>query len=196
MLLGGVSIFGGRGTIVGVVLAVAILGCLQTAMTLDLISAQDQNIVVGGLLIVSVIVPSAGDLYRRARIRLRSAEARRQPAAAQAETSAKVGVFGIGLAAYWPQFEGLRERLEGYQRGLEAQLGELGADVVSAGLVDTPQAAREAGETLAAARVELVHALHGDLRDLVAGAAGRAGGEGARRDPQPAADAVARLRGR
>ena len=23
-------------------------------------------------------------------------------------TSAKIGVFGIGLAAYWPQFEGLR----------------------------------------------------------------------------------------
>ena len=51
MLLGGISIFGGRGTIVGVVLAVAVLGCLQTAMTLALVSAQDQNIVVGGLLI-------------------------------------------------------------------------------------------------------------------------------------------------
>jgi L-arabinose isomerase len=25
----------------------------------------------------------------------------------------RVGVFGIGLAAYWPQFSGLRERLEG-----------------------------------------------------------------------------------
>ena len=36
VLLGGVSIFGGRGTIVGVVLAVAVLGCLQTAMTADL----------------------------------------------------------------------------------------------------------------------------------------------------------------
>jgi L-arabinose isomerase len=29
---------------------------------------------------------------------------------------AKVGVFGIGLAAYWPQFGGLKERLEGYHR--------------------------------------------------------------------------------
>ena len=27
----------------------------------------------------------------------------------------RVGVFGIGLAAYWPQFEGLRERLEGWE---------------------------------------------------------------------------------
>ena len=71
-------------------------------------------------------------------------------------TKPRIGVFGIGLAAYWPQFDGLRERLEGYQSGLEAKLTELGADVVSAGLVDTPQAAREAGETLAAGRVELV----------------------------------------
>jgi L-arabinose isomerase len=68
----------------------------------------------------------------------------------------RIGVFGIGLAAYWPQFEGLRERLEGYQAGLERKLGELGADVVSAGLVDTPEGAREAGALLAAARVELV----------------------------------------
>jgi len=86
VLLGGISIFGGRGTILGVVLAVAVLGCLQTALTADRIPAQDQNIVVGCLLLASVIVPNAGDLYRRARGRLRSAEARRHRAAAQAES--------------------------------------------------------------------------------------------------------------
>ena len=68
----------------------------------------------------------------------------------------KIGIFGIGLAAYWPQFDGLRARLEGYQRGIEERVASLGAEVVSAGLVDTPQAAREAGETLAAARPELL----------------------------------------
>jgi L-arabinose isomerase len=68
----------------------------------------------------------------------------------------KIGIFGIGLAAYWPQFDGLRERLEGYQRGIEERVSSLGAEVVSAGLVDTPQAARKAGETLAAAQPELV----------------------------------------
>ena len=68
----------------------------------------------------------------------------------------KVGIFGIGLAAYWPQFEGLRDRLEGYQRGIEARLDVLGAEVVSAGLVDTPQAARQAGATLAAAQPDLL----------------------------------------
>ena len=68
----------------------------------------------------------------------------------------RVGVFGIGLAAYWPQFDGLRERLEGYQQRIVAQLEAMGAEVVSAGLVDTAQAARRAGETLAAARIDLV----------------------------------------
>jgi L-arabinose isomerase len=69
---------------------------------------------------------------------------------------ARVGVFGIGLAAYWDQFDGLRERLEGYQGGLERRLRELGADVVSVGLVDTPEAARAAGARLAEARVGLI----------------------------------------
>ncbi|MEP6811437.1 MAG: L-fucose/L-arabinose isomerase family protein [Actinomycetota bacterium] len=68
----------------------------------------------------------------------------------------RVGIFGIGLAAYWPQFDGLRERLEGYQQGIVAHLEEMGAEVVSAGLVDTAQGARRAGETLAAARIDLV----------------------------------------
>ncbi|HUK97310.1 MAG TPA: L-fucose/L-arabinose isomerase family protein [Gaiellaceae bacterium] len=68
----------------------------------------------------------------------------------------KVGIFGIGLAAYWPQFDGLRERLEGYQRGIEERLAAAGAEVVSAGLVDTPQAAREAGDALGAAGLDLL----------------------------------------
>ena len=71
-------------------------------------------------------------------------------------TAPRVGIFGIGLAAYWPQFQGLRERLEGYQRGIQARLEGMGAEVVSAGLVDTPQVAREAGVKLASARVDLV----------------------------------------
>src|SRR5918994_6116221 len=69
---------------------------------------------------------------------------------------ARVGVFGIGLDAYWPQFEGLKERIEGYQRRVEERVAELGGDVVSAGLVDSAQAARAAGDRFAAAQVHLV----------------------------------------
>jgi L-arabinose isomerase len=69
---------------------------------------------------------------------------------------ARVGVFGIGLATYWPQFEGLKQRIEGYQRRVEERVAELGGEVVSAGLVDTEQAARAAGDRFAAAQVDLV----------------------------------------
>jgi rhamnose transport system permease protein len=77
VLLGGVSIFGGRGTIIGVVLAVIVLGSLQTAMTQANQSPQEQNIVIGALLILSVVVPNTPGIYRRARERLRSMSARR-----------------------------------------------------------------------------------------------------------------------
>src|SRR5918997_6216537 len=69
---------------------------------------------------------------------------------------ARVGVFGIGLATYWPQFDGLKERVEGYQARVEARVRELGGDVVSAGLVDSERAARDAGDRFASAQVDLV----------------------------------------
>jgi L-arabinose isomerase len=69
---------------------------------------------------------------------------------------ARVGVFGIGLEAYWGQFEGLRERIAGYQARVEDRVRELGAEVTSAGLVDTAPGAREAGDRFAAAQVDLV----------------------------------------
>jgi len=69
---------------------------------------------------------------------------------------ARVGVFGIGLAAYWPQFAGLRERLVGYQSHVEEQVRNHGGQVVSAGLVDTPEGARRAGETFAREGVDLL----------------------------------------
>lgn len=68
---------------------------------------------------------------------------------------ARVGLFAIGLAAYWPQFPGLKERLEGYYRHVVEQLSGF-ADVVGVGLVDTPQAAQAAGARLAAEQVDLL----------------------------------------
>ena len=77
VLLGGISIFGGRGTILGLVLAVCVIATLQDALTLDLMSPQDQNVVIGALLVASVILPNASAIYARARTRLASAAARR-----------------------------------------------------------------------------------------------------------------------
>src|SRR6266540_1030406 len=68
----------------------------------------------------------------------------------------RIGVFGIGLAAYWPQFPGLKERLEGYQREVEAHIAAFGIEVVSAGLVDTAPAALEAGKRFASSDLDLI----------------------------------------
>jgi rhamnose transport system permease protein len=69
VLLGGVSIFGGRGTIFGVVIAILVIGCLQQALTLMNVDKQVQNILTGGLLLVSVIVPNGAEALRRIRAR-------------------------------------------------------------------------------------------------------------------------------
>ncbi|BEP12164.1 ABC transporter permease [Acidothermaceae bacterium B102] len=70
VLFGGVSIFGGKGSIFGVLLAVVIFGCLQTALTLQNVDAQVQNVVTGGLLLLSVIIPSGAEAWRRLKTRL------------------------------------------------------------------------------------------------------------------------------
>ncbi|HZP03116.1 MAG TPA: arabinose isomerase, partial [Terriglobia bacterium] len=66
-----------------------------------------------------------------------------------------IGVFGVGLAAYWPQFPGLKERLEAYQRQVEQWVGEHAA-VVSGGLVDDAVRARTIGEDFLRRGVDLV----------------------------------------
>ena len=68
----------------------------------------------------------------------------------------KVGLFGIGLDTYWPQFEGLLDNLKGYQRQIKNRMGGLGVDVVDAGMVDNPVKAREAADLLKSEDVEIV----------------------------------------
>ena len=75
VLFGGVSIFGGRGTILGVVLAAAIVGSLQMALTQMQIQPEVQNIITGILLLISVVVPGGGDAIRRVRDRFAQSRA-------------------------------------------------------------------------------------------------------------------------
>jgi rhamnose transport system permease protein len=58
VLLGGVNIFGGSGTIPGVVLAVLTVAVMQNALRLANVSVEVQSIALGSLLIVSVIIPT------------------------------------------------------------------------------------------------------------------------------------------
>ena len=58
MLLGGVSIFGGKGNLVGVGLSLLLILNLRNGMGLADITGNTQNYVIGGLLILSVLIPN------------------------------------------------------------------------------------------------------------------------------------------
>lgn len=60
----------------------------------------------------------------------------------------KIGLVGLGLNTYWPQFKGLRERLTGYQETISRHLSECGAEVVDVGMVDSPEKSLEAAGAL------------------------------------------------
>jgi L-arabinose isomerase len=68
----------------------------------------------------------------------------------------KIGLFGIGLDAYWPQFPGLEERLKGYAGHVARKLEGVGAQVVNLGLIDTPEKALAAGHEFRRSDVDLI----------------------------------------
>lgn len=70
--------------------------------------------------------------------------------------SLRVGLFGVGLDTYWPQFPGLRERLLAHQARIAERLGGFGVEVVDAGLVDRLEAAHAAASRFRRDEVEVV----------------------------------------
>jgi L-arabinose isomerase len=68
----------------------------------------------------------------------------------------RVGLFGIGLETYWPQFKGLKPRLEGYVRTVQKKLERPGVEVVNLGLVDNPVKALAAGHKFREADVDVI----------------------------------------
>src|SRR5215472_14043891 len=70
--------------------------------------------------------------------------------------SLKVGIFGVGLEAYWSQFNGLEARLRGYVEEVAQRVARPGIEVVDLGLVDTPEKAFAAGHDFRRADVDLV----------------------------------------
>lgn len=75
VLLGGVSIFGGKGTLPGVVGGVLLLTALQNALRLSGRSAEELTVVTGVLLIVSVLAPNVIASARASATRRRRARA-------------------------------------------------------------------------------------------------------------------------
>jgi L-arabinose isomerase len=68
----------------------------------------------------------------------------------------KIGLFGIGLDAYWEQFEGLRQRLETYHETVNQKLQDIHPQVINLGLIDTPEKAFEAGREFRKNDVDLI----------------------------------------
>ena len=67
VLFGGVSIFGGRGSMIGVLLSLVIIGVLRNALTLADVSSETLTIVTGALLLSSVLIPNLVARWRAAR---------------------------------------------------------------------------------------------------------------------------------
>jgi rhamnose transport system permease protein len=72
VVLGGVNIFGGAGTMPGVLIALLVLAFVQNALGLAGLTPEEQKIVTGSVLIVTLIAFGAADLIKTRVIRWRS----------------------------------------------------------------------------------------------------------------------------
>ncbi|HTW99618.1 MAG TPA: ABC transporter permease [Acidimicrobiales bacterium] len=79
VLLGGVSIFGGKGSLLGVVLAVLVFAGLQNALLLTSFPQDASGIVTGGLLLAAILLQGGAlvDWFARLRQRQQSGRMRR-----------------------------------------------------------------------------------------------------------------------
>lgn len=87
VVLGGTSIFGGRGTITGTVLALFVIGTLRYAMGLANILPQNQGVVIGVLLVLAVLVPELWGRWRSKAARRATGERGEAPAARAHKTA-------------------------------------------------------------------------------------------------------------
>lgn len=68
----------------------------------------------------------------------------------------QVGLIGVGLSTYWSQFEGLLPRLLEYQSYINNRMKGAHANVIDAGMVDSPEKAAQAATLLKKENVELL----------------------------------------
>jgi L-arabinose isomerase len=73
-----------------------------------------------------------------------------------ASYSLRIGLFSVGLEAYWPQFQGLKDRLLTYNEQINQKLSGDGISVVNLGIIDTPEKAIAAGHRFREADVDLI----------------------------------------
>ena len=67
-----------------------------------------------------------------------------------------IGLFSIGLDTYWPQFDGLRDNLNGYHTEIRDRIAGMGVGIVDAGMVDNVPKAHEAAAKFRREEVDLI----------------------------------------
>ncbi len=72
------------------------------------------------------------------------------------QSNLKIGLFGIGLDAYWPQFDGLKDQLESYLQIVELKLASIHPQIINLGLVDNIDKAFEAGSKFRKEEVDII----------------------------------------
>ncbi|MEN8249305.1 MAG: L-fucose/L-arabinose isomerase family protein [Bacteroidota bacterium] len=70
--------------------------------------------------------------------------------------SLNIGLYGVGLDTYWPQFKGLEERLRGYLSAIDEYLDQDGVNVLNSGLVDSVEKAWDANKQFKKGQVDVV----------------------------------------
>lgn len=86
VVLGGVSVFGGRGKIYGVIAAALLIGTLSSALRLANVTSDVINIITGVLLVLSVVLASVVDWLQLRRTRSVAAKAARADTPTTAST--------------------------------------------------------------------------------------------------------------
>ena len=97
VLLGGVNIFGGSGTIPGVVLAVLAVAVMQNALRLASVTVEVQSIALGLLLILSVVIPNFAHQAKSAIDRVRGGRPPPADSVRRGETALVVDRGGTAL---------------------------------------------------------------------------------------------------
>ena len=78
VVLGGVDIFGGSGSMLGVLLAFVLVAELRNGMQLANVGGATQDMVIGGLLVGAILAGNAVRAAKARCFRLRRAEARKE----------------------------------------------------------------------------------------------------------------------
>ncbi|MEN8193516.1 MAG: L-fucose/L-arabinose isomerase family protein [Bacteroidota bacterium] len=67
-----------------------------------------------------------------------------------------IGLFGVGLDTYWPQFKGLKDRLIGYLSTVTGYVKQEGVNVIDLGLVDSVKKAWDVNKQFKKGEVDAV----------------------------------------